>query len=182
MKPLVVVAALALFACSKTESSPPPSGSSAPAASGLLAVGAPVPDVVATAHDGQTVKLRALTGKAVVVYFYPKDDTPGCTVEAQGLRDEHAALTAAGAVVLGVSTDDNASHKAFAEKHSLPFLLLPDEKGSIAAAFGVPLTLGHAKRVTFVIGKDGKVAKVFPEVKPKEHAQEVLAAIRATSS
>lgn len=184
MKPaLALCLCLAVAGCqNKAEPAPAARGSSAPAPrAGLLAVGDPAPAIEATAHTGQAVRLKELVGKPVVVYFYPKDDTPGCTVEAQGLRDEWSALSAAGAVVIGVSTDDNQSHKAFAEKHALPFLLVPDEKGTIAAAFGVPVTLGHAKRITFVIGKNGAIAKVFPEVKPKEHAQEVLAAIRETA-
>lgn len=179
---LAIGLALGLVACKQAEPAPTASSASPAPRTGLLAVGDPAPDVAATAHNGQAVRLRDFGGKPVVVYFYPKDDTPGCTVEAQGLRDEWSALSAAGAVVIGVSTDDNESHRAFAEKHALPFLLWPDEKGSIAAAFGVPVSMGHAKRVTFVIGKDGKISKVFPEVKPKEHAQEVLAAIRATES
>ncbi|MFO0569516.1 MAG: peroxiredoxin [Polyangiaceae bacterium] len=173
--------ALALVACESKPTSPAtgaPSASAAPSAGGLLAVGSPAPAIEGTAHNGERVSLKELAGKSVVVYFYPKDDTPGCTVEAQGLRDEWSALQAAGATVIGVSTDDTASHKAFAEKYSLPFLLLPDPDGAVARAFGVPLTLGHAKRVTFVIGKDGKIAKVFPDVNPKGHAQEVLAAVR----
>jgi len=153
----------------------------APAAqpSGLLGVGATAPNIEAVAHTGESVKLAELRGRPVVVYFYPKDDTPGCTVEAQGIRDEWEALKQSRAVVLGVSTDDNDSHKAFAEKHSLPFPLLPDTDHTIARAFGVPVRLGFAKRVTFVIDEQGKIAKVFPEVSPKEHAQEVLAALRS---
>jgi peroxiredoxin Q/BCP len=157
----------------------PGAASAAPAAepSGLLGAGAPAPNIEAVAHTGETVKLTELRGRPVVVYFYPKDDTPGCTAEAQGIRDEWEAIKVSKAVVLGVSTDDNDSHKAFADKHSLPFLLLPDKDKSIARAFGVPVRFGLAKRVTFVIDKDGKIAKVFPDVSPKGHAQEVLAAL-----
>lgn len=181
---ILLAVLLALGACNKKE--PAPSGTSSASAaateqrSGLLSVGDKAPDIQATAHNGTAVKLRELAGKPVVVYFYPKDDTPGCTVEAQGLRDEWSGLETTGAVVIGVSTDDNASHKAFAEKHSLPFLLLPDPKGEIAQAFGVPVTLGYAKRVTFVIGKNGNITKVFSDVSPKGHAKEVLAAIQAS--
>lgn len=138
-----------------------------------------MPAISATAHNGESVKLDGFEGRPVVVYFYPKDGTPGCTVEAQGIRDEWEALKQTNAVVIGVSTDDAASHKAFAEKHSLPFLLLPDPDGEIAKGFGVPLKLGFAKRVTFVIDRHGKVAKVFSDVQPKGHAQEILAALRA---
>jgi peroxiredoxin Q/BCP len=182
---LAVVALAAFTACNRASSdsgsaSASSTGASASApADGLLAVGAAAPDIEATAQDGENVKLADLEGKPVVVYFYPKDDTPGCTAEAQGIRDQWESLKQTGAVVIGVSTDDADSHKAFAQKHSLPFLLLPDPKGDIAKAFGVPLTLGHAKRVTFVIDKQGKIAKVFPSVAPKGHAEELLAALRA---
>jgi len=177
-------ALMALTACNRasTESGSAPASSSgagaSAAAGGLLAVGASAPDIEATAQDGEKVKLADLRGKPVVVYFYPKDGTPGCTAEAQGIRDQWEPLKQTGAVVIGVSTDDAESHKAFAEKHSLPFLLLPDPDGNIAKAFGVPLTLGRAKRVTFVIDKQGKIAKVYPQVSPKGHAEELLAALR----
>ncbi|MEZ4225674.1 MAG: peroxiredoxin [Polyangiaceae bacterium] len=145
----------------------------------LLTVGAAAPALEVKAHNGEVVDLTKLRGKPVVVYFYPKDDTPGCTVEAQGIRDDWSEFTKLNAVVIGVSTDDNESHKAFAEKHELPFLLLPDKDGAIAKAFGVSLTLGYAKRVSFVIDKAGKISKVFPNVTPKGHAKELAAAIAA---
>ncbi len=148
-----------------------------PAREGLLGVGAAAPQIEAVAHNGQSVRLADYLGSVVVVYFYPKDDTPGCTVEAQGIRDEWSGFKSAGAVVLGVSTDDNVSHRAFAAKHELPFLLLPDGDHKIAGAFGVPVSNGYAKRVTFVIDKQGKVAKVFPQVTPSAHSKELLAAI-----
>jgi thioredoxin-dependent peroxiredoxin len=147
----------------------------------LLATGAPAPDLRATAHTGEAVDLAAFRGRPVVVYFYPKDDTPGCTVEAQEIRDLWSELQTTSAIVLGVSTDDAPSHQQFAEKHALPFLLLPDTDQRIANAFGVPLKNGRARRVTFVIDRQGKVAKVFPEVKPEGHARELLEAIRALS-
>jgi peroxiredoxin Q/BCP len=146
--------------------------------SSLLAVGAEVPDVSAVAQDGKTMKLRELKGKPLVVYFYPKDDTPGCTVEAKGIRDQYKALKAR-AVVLGVSTDTAESHKAFADKYSLPFVLLDDSSHALVTAFGVPVTKGHAKRVTFVIDAAGKVNKVFPDVNPDGHAAELLEALKA---
>jgi peroxiredoxin Q/BCP len=177
-----------LVACNKSKATgaAPAGAASAVSVKGhdpdkLLAVGDDAPDLQAVAQTGQAVNLKELRGKPVVVYFYPRDDTPGCTVEAQGLRDEWSALQATGAVVIGVSTDANESHKAFAEKHQLPFLLLPDPDGKIAAQFGVPVTLGFAKRVTFVIDAQGKIAKVFPSVQPKGHAQEVLAALKSLS-
>jgi thioredoxin-dependent peroxiredoxin len=189
---LVIVAALGVLgACNKTEQragdpAPAPSETPTPTATaekkGLLERGDEAPTVEAVAHDGSQVKLADYRGKPVVVYFYPKDDTPGCTVQAQGFRDEWTDLAKSGAVVLGVSTDDNESHKAFAAKYELPFLLLPDTDQKIATAFGVPIVNGHAKRVTFVIDKQGKVARVFPEVTPKGHADEVLAAVAALES
>jgi thioredoxin-dependent peroxiredoxin len=155
------------------------SAASAQAASGLLSVGQTAPDIEAVAHTGQPVKLSSFRGRPLVVYFYPKDDTPGCTIEAQELRDDSPEFAKSEVVVLGVSTDDNTSHRAFAEKYQLPFLLLPDSDQTISRAFGVPLNNGHAKRVTFVIDKQGKIAKVFPDVTPKGHAAEVLSAVRS---
>ncbi len=149
----------------------------AQAASGLLAVGAEVPKVETVAHDGEPVSLEKLRGRPVVVYFYPKDDTKGCTLEAEQIRDKHEDLTKLG-VVLGVSSDSNESHVDFAKKYSLPFKLLPDTDQTIANAFGVPVTRGFAKRVTFIIDKDGKVAKVFPDVAPDGHAEEIYAELK----
>jgi thioredoxin-dependent peroxiredoxin len=144
----------------------------------LLAAGAEVPDVAAPAQDGTLVRLRALKGKPVVVYFYPKDDTPGCTIEAKGIRDQYAELSRR-AVVLGVSVDSLDSHKAFATKYDLPFQLLDDTNHELARAFGVPLSpSGHAKRVTFVIDASGKVSKVFPNVNPDGHAAELIEALK----
>jgi len=145
---------------------------------GLLAVGAEVPDVSAPAQDGKLVNLRALKGRPIVVYFYPKDDTTGCTIEAKGIRDQYAELSRR-AVVLGVSEDSLDSHKAFAAKYELPFPLLDDTSHALATAFGVPLSGGHAKRVTFVIDASGKVAKVFPDVNPDGHAAELIDALKA---
>jgi len=178
--------ALAAAACNKSAPAPAPSEGPVPAATTspaaasepkLLAEGASAPEIEAEAHTGQKIKLSDFRGKPVVVYFYPKDDTPGCTVEAEGIRDDWDELSQLNAVVLGVSTQDNESHKAFAKKYNLPFLLLPDTDETIAAAFGVPVKNGYTKRVTFVIDKQGKIAKVFPEVTPKGHSAEILAAI-----
>nr|HMR04700.1 peroxiredoxin [Polyangiaceae bacterium] len=143
-------------------------------AASLLSVGSEAPNIEAVAHSGEQVKLADYRGKVVIVYFYPKDDTPGCTVEAKGIRDDWSRFKSAEAIVLGVSTDDNESHQAFAKKYDLPFLLLPDPKQEIAAAFKVPVQNGYAKRVTFVIDKQGRVAKVFPEVTPSAHSKELL--------
>jgi peroxiredoxin Q/BCP len=143
----------------------------------LLAEGDALPDIAAMAHTGQAVALREYRGQPLVVYFYPKDDTPGCTLEAQGMRDAWGELRERGAMVFGVSADDRDSHLAFAQKHELPFLLLVDTKHELANAFGVPVRDGRAARITFVIDAAGKVRKVFEEVRPEGHATEVLAAL-----
>jgi len=133
--------------------------------------------VSAPAQDGKVVNLRALKGKPIVVYFYPKDDTTGCTIEAKGIRDQYAELSRR-AVVLGVSEDSIDSHKAFASKYELPFQLLDDTNHALASAFGVLLPSGRAKRVTFVIDASGKVSKVFPNVNPDGHAAELIEALK----
>jgi thioredoxin-dependent peroxiredoxin len=144
---------------------------------GLLPVGASAPEFAATTHDGRRIALSELRGRYVALYFYPKDDTPGCTKEACGFRDAAKPLEDAGVVVLGVSEQGTASHAAFAEKYHLPFPLLPDERGEIAGAYRVPVTVGFAKRVTYLIGKDGRIERVWPNVTPTGHAQEILAAV-----
>ncbi len=144
----------------------------------LLPVGAPAPDISGKAHDGSDFSLAKLQGKAVIVYFYPKDDTPGCTIEAQDFRDASPDFASVGAVVVGVSMDGPESHRAFAEKHQLNFPLLSDPDGAIAAEFGVSTARGVAQRTTFVIGRDGKIAKVFADVSVKGHSAEVLAAAK----
>lgn len=142
-----------------------------------LSAGMPAPDVKLAVHTGEELSLAGLRGKPVVVYFYPKDDTPGCTVEAQEIRDLYEDMKRTGAVVIGVSTDGRDSHRAFAEKHALPFLLASDESGEVSKAFGVPLKNGRSARVTFVIGADGRVKRSFPQVTPRGHAAELLAAL-----
>jgi peroxiredoxin Q/BCP len=136
-------------------------------------------------HDGKTVKLADFAGKYVVLYFYPKDDTPGCTAEACEFRDGHEKLKKAGAVVLGVSPDSEARHAKFREKYSLPFDLLADVDHAVAEKYGAwgEKSLYGRKyqgiiRSTFLIGPDGKVKKVWPRVKVKGHADEVLAALK----
>jgi len=138
-------------------------------------VGQQAPEFSARAHSGQEVSLAGLRGQVVVLYFYPKDGTPGCTVEAEQFSLAHEDLKAAGAVVLGVSSDSNDSHVEFAKAHGLPFLLLPDEDHALARAFGVGTTFGMTQRVTFVIDQRGKIARVYDDVTPKKHAQEILA-------
>jgi peroxiredoxin Q/BCP len=154
-------------------------GTDVPRKDGLAAEGAVAPAIEATAHTGEHVSLAALRGKPVVLYFYPRDDTTGCTKEACEFRDAWTRFKDAGAVILGVSTDDAKSHVAFADKYHLPFLLLPDENKAIANAYGVPVHLGFDKRVTFVIDPQGRIARVFPAVNPTGHAAEILAALGA---
>ncbi len=174
---LLLVAASSAAGCARTSTSEPaPAGSTAPPEA-PLAAGTLAPSVTFQVHSGAPVALESLRGKPVVVYFYPKDDTPGCTVEAQEIRDLFEALQKTGAVVIGVSTDDADSHRAFADKHALPFLLAADSSGDVARAFGVPLKNGRATRVSFVIGADGRIKRTFPQVTPQGHAAELLGAI-----
>jgi len=144
------------------------------ASSDLLPVGAPAPDFSVVAHDGQRVQLSQLKNQYVVLYFYPHDDTPGCTKEACDFRDAWDKLQQAGVAVFGVSTQDTESHQAFAQKYNLPFPLLPDKGGAIAAQYHVRVFLGLTKRVTYLIGKDGRIAYVWPSVKPVGHAADIL--------
>lgn len=137
-------------------------------------VGKPAPDFTAIAHDGTKVQLSALKGKPVVLYFYPKDETPGCTAEASSFRDSWKTIAATGAVVVGVSADSLESHQGFASHHGLPFLLVSDPDGSIGRAFGVPFAAVH-RRQTIIIGRDGVVRKVYRTVDVAIHAQQVLA-------
>lgn len=146
---------------------------------GLVPKGAVAPDFEATAQTGERVQLSKLAGKWVVLYFYPRDETPGCTKEACSFRDSWKKLAAEGVVVVGVSTDDVEAHRQFAEKHQLPFLLVPDPDGAICRRYGVPVTLGYAARVTYLVGKDGRVRRVWPTVEPMGHADELLAEIAA---
>jgi len=148
--------------------------------------GAKAPDFTAVAHDGSQVKLSAFKGRPVVLYFYPKDDTPGCTVEACGFRDAHARFGRHKAVVLGASPDSPRSHVKFRQKFGLPFTLLADENHALAEKYGAwrekslygRRFMGVA-RSTFVIDGDGRIARAFTTVKPAGHEQEVLAALAA---
>lgn len=149
------------------------------AAAGPLAEGQEAPDFTAQAHDGSTIELSKLRGKPVVLYFYPKDETPGCTIEAQSFRDDLPELAKLDATVIGVSMDSLESHKAFADNHKLGFPLISDEDGSLAAKYGVDTSKGYTARVTFVIGPDGKIARAYPEVKVQGHADEVLAVLQS---
>jgi peroxiredoxin Q/BCP len=136
-------------------------------------VGKPAPDFTATAQDGTSVHLAALKGKPVVVYFYPKDETPGCTKEACSFRDAWDALSKTGAVLVGVSADTLESHKQFVLHWKLPFLLASDPDGAIGKLFGVPFA-GYHQRQTIEIGPDGNVRKVYRKVDVSQHAQQIL--------
>jgi peroxiredoxin Q/BCP len=153
---------------------PTPSASVAAPESSLLKEGDAAPALVATASNGAKVDLAALKGKHVVVYFYPKDDTPGCTKEACAFRDAWSKLDKGNVQVIGVSVDDNESHKKFAEKFKLPFPLVADPDQKICKSFGVPVSSGYASRVSFLVGPDGKIKKVDPKVDPGVHADEIL--------
>jgi thioredoxin-dependent peroxiredoxin len=175
----VVATALLLSACGHRDpSTSKPDGDALSASSDLLPVGAPAPDFSIVAHDGQPVQLSALKGRNVVLYFYPKDDTPGCTKEACEFRDAWGDLQKAGVAVFGVSTQSTASHQAFADKYNLPFPLLPDRDSAIAAKYHVRVFLGLARRVTYLIGPDGRIAHVWPSVKPIGHAADILSVVR----
>jgi thioredoxin-dependent peroxiredoxin len=180
---------LTLLGCDKPAPPAPstPTGAAGSAASApvaakpasALTVGDAAPAVTFALQDGKSVTLASLAGKNVAVYFYPKDETPGCTIEAQGIRDNWEALKAAGVVVIGVSTQDAASHKAFIEKEKLPYDLAVDNDEKLAKAFGVPVRMGFASRQTFLIGPDGKLKKVWRDVTPSGHAAEIIAAAKS---
>lgn len=142
------------------------------------------PDFTSTSHAGETISLSALRGTWVVLYFYPADDTPGCTAEACSFRDSYEAFTDAGAVVIGVSGNDTTSHTKFADKHRLPFSLLSDTDGSLRSSYGVKKSLGLLPgRVTYVIDPSGVVRKVFSsQLRATKHIDEALATIRSAAS
>jgi peroxiredoxin Q/BCP len=149
----------------------------------MVKEGDAAPDFEARDAEGNAVKLSDLRGQKVALYFYPKDDTPGCTKEACSLRDGHAELKRRGIKVIGVSTDDERSHKKFAEKYSLPFSLLADTDHKVADAYGVygekkfmGRTYNGVHRKTFLIDEEGRIRKVFDKVNVEEHADEVLRA------
>ncbi len=147
--------------------------------------GAAAPAFATTDTNGEKVSLKDLRGQKVVLYFYPKDDTPGCTVEACSFRDSFAKYKKRGITVLGVSPDNEAAHKKFTAKYKLPFNLLTDTDHAIADAYGVygekkfmGRTYMGVKRTTFLIDEKGKIKKIFEKVKPEEHASEVLDAFK----
>jgi thioredoxin-dependent peroxiredoxin len=150
----------------------------------MLTEGTVAPDFTLPVDGGGEVTLSDYRGKKVVLYFYPKDDTPGCTTEACSFRDDYSQIVAAGAAVLGVSPDSVKSHDKFKLKYSLPFALLSDPEHRVAEMYGA---WGEKKmygksymgilRSTFIIDEEGTIIKVFPNVKPQEHSQEVIAAL-----
>jgi peroxiredoxin Q/BCP len=140
---------------------------------GLLPSGANAPEVVGHGPNGD-VRLTSLKGKAVVVYFYPQDETPGCTKEACAFRDAWNDLQKADIEVMGVSTNSAERHQAFQQRHQLPFALAADDSGDIGAAYGVSKKLWGYDRVTFLIDRNGRVAHVWPSVDPGIHAREVI--------
>src|SRR5256886_17314614 len=141
--------------------------------------GTTAPDFTAQTTAGKTVHLSDFRGKKLVLYFYPKDDTPGCTGEACGLREEYQKIREQGAEVLGVSVDSTESHQKFTEKFHLPFPLLADTEKTVSKSYGVLNEKGtSSRRVTFLIDEHGKILKTFDPVKPAEHTQEILDALK----
>jgi peroxiredoxin Q/BCP len=150
----------------------------------VIEEGQPAPDFELTSDTGEAIRLSDLRGKPVVLYFYPKDDTPGCTAQACGIRDAWGDFEQRGAVVLGVSPDAESSHVTFKQKYGLPFTLLADTDHAVADDYGVWVektyggkTYWGNERSTFVIDADGSVAKVMRQVKPDTHAEQVLDAL-----
>ena len=150
----------------------------------MVEEGRPAPDFSLLTDTGETLTLSSLRGSSVVLYFYPKDDTPGCTAQACGIRDVWDEFERTGAVVLGVSPDSPKKHVKFREKYDLPFALLSDEQHAVAEAYGTWVeksmygkTYMGMERSTFVIDADGNVKKIMRKVKPAEHADDVLAAL-----
>ena len=149
-----------------------------------LQPGDPAPSFTLAADDGSTVSSDGLAGERYVLYFYPKDDTPGCTTQACGLRDSFGGVTATGVQLFGVSPDSVAKHVKFREKYGLPFRLLSDRGHELAEKFGVWIAKSYAgrsyfgnERSTFIIGSDGTVEQVLAQVKPAEHVDQLLAAL-----
>jgi thioredoxin-dependent peroxiredoxin len=150
----------------------------------VVTEGEPAPDFTATSDAGESVSLSDFRGRPVVLYFYPKDDTPGCTAQACGIRDAYDEFERAGAVVLGVSPDKVAKHVKFKQKYDLPFTLLADPEHELAELYGVwgekrfaGRNYWGVSRTTFVVAPDGTVSRVMQHVKPTTHADDVLAAL-----
>ena len=162
MKPIALAFASLLVGCAGCAGSTP------------LPVGAAAPDLAAADQTGKAHRLSEERGHPLVVYFYPKDGTPGCTKEACAFRDSWAKFQKAGVAVFGISADDAKSHEQFAKEQKLPFPILADPSHQWSQAFGVGTMLGMDKRVSFLLDKQGKVAKVYPDVDPAIHADQVL--------
>lgn len=148
------------------------------------AVGSAAPEFSLPDQDGRSRRLAEWRGRWVVLYFYPKDDTPGCTTEACNFRDDISRITQLGAQVVGVSIDDTASHKAFAEKYRLPFPLLADTGASVARQYGALsdwMVVKMARRYSFIIDPAGRIARVYLEVDPARHVQEIVADLKRLS-
>jgi thioredoxin-dependent peroxiredoxin len=152
----------------------------------MVEEGKPAPDFTLTSDSGERVTLSQFRGKPVVLYFYPRDDTPGCTTQACGIRDSYEEFGERGAVVLGVSPDDESSHVKFKQKHGLPFTLLADPEHEVAELYGVwkeknsrGRTYWGVERSTFVIDEDGRIKKAMLRVKPDTHAEKVLDVLSA---
>jgi peroxiredoxin Q/BCP len=150
----------------------------------MVEEGKPAPDFELLTDEGDKVKLSSFRGRPVVLYFYPRDDTPGCTKQACAIRDSYDDFTERGAVVLGVSPDEESSHVKFKAKHGLPFTLLADPDHEVAELYGVwgerkymGRTYMGIERSTFLIDEEGRVAKVMRRVKPDTHVEQVLAAL-----
>jgi peroxiredoxin Q/BCP len=171
---VLAVASSALVACSSAPRRPD-------GQVGLLPVGAEAPDVEAVDANGAVTHLASLRGQPVVVYFYPADGTPGCTKEACAFRDAWTKLQSAHVAIVGVSSQSRESHVAFEKEHHLPFPLVADENGIAQRAYGVSKGLFGYSRVSFLVDASGRVAKVWPDVDPALHADEVLAAASALS-
>lgn len=148
-----------------------------------LSPGDVAPSFEAKNQDGKVIHLSDFKGKPVLIYFYPKDETKGCTKEACQFRDEYSKFRKKGAVILGVSRQNENSHKEFREKHKLPFDLLVDQDGSLAESYGVGKmpVIGLLKRESILVGPDGKIAQVYTSVDPETHADQVLKDLAALS-
>jgi peroxiredoxin Q/BCP len=183
--PLLLVAACAKEQSTTTTGATPSStapsavasASAAPttAAPAEVAEGKPTPAFSVTASDGTKIDSAAMKGKPIVLYFYPKDETPGCTAEACSFRDAWEKLAKSGVVMVGVSTDTDQSHTAFAAHHKLPFHLVSDPDGKLAKTFGVPVNGTFMSRQTIVIGADGNVKRIYRTVDVTKHAAEISA-------
>ncbi len=146
-----------------------------------LKIGDEAPEINAKDQNGILILLKDFIGKKVIVYFYPKDDTPGCTAEACNLRDNYEQLISKGFKIIGISADDEKKHQKFSEKYDLPFPLIPDTEKKIINAYGVwgpkkfmGRTFDGINRTTFIVSEDGKIEKIFSKVDTKNHTQQIL--------